>query len=130
MHNLKHVISVCFLMLSALFIVTTSIIPHHHCDDGSICLILDMHNDEHHHNSSGCDDNCAMNVELIQDATQIGHASKAGFIPQLIAILPSQGSLLPEPIEQSTTLSFVFILYAYHDIIGSSCGLRAPPTMA
>ena len=120
-------------MFATLLIVTTSIVPHHHCDDGGICLIMDISNDkesEHNHGNNNCEDNCAMNIDLMPEASQIGHASKSGFIPQLIAIVSVYCSALPKPIEQPATSSFVYIIHAYHDIIGSSCGLRAPPMAA
>lgn len=121
------------LMFATLMIVASSVVPHHHNEDGGICLILDMCNDNtdgHNHACSDCDSDCAMNIDLMQDASQIGHASKAGFIPQLIAILSANCSLLPEPVELSTTFSFIYIAHAYHDYIGLSCGLRAPPAVA
>ena len=132
-YNMKRILSICMLMLATLLTVASSVVPHHHNEDGDICIIMDMCNDKdtnHGHASSDCEDDCAMNIDLMQDASQIGHASKTGLIPQLIAILASNASLLPEPIEQSTTCLFVYILHTYHDYIGLSCGMRAPPAVA
>ena len=132
-YKMKRILSICMLMLATLFTVASSVVPHHHNEDGGICIIFDLCNDdnaEHSHSHSNCDDDCAMNIDLIQDASQIGHASKAGLIPQFTAILASNASLLPEPIEQSTTFPFVYILHAYHGYIGLSCGMRAPPAVA
>lgn len=132
-YNMKRILSICILMLATLLTVASSVVHHHHNEDGGICIILDLCNDndtEHSHSHSDCEDDCAMNIDLMQDASQIGHASKAGLIPQLIAILASNASLLPEPVEQSTTFQFVYIQHAYHDYIGLSCGMRAPPAVA
>ena len=133
MYNLKQILSIVFLMFATLMIVASSVVPHHHTEDGGICLILDLCNDDnagHNHACSDCDSDCAMSIDLMQDASQIGHASKAGFIPQLIAILSTNSSILPEPVELTTTFSFVYITHAYHDYVGMSCGLRAPPAVA
>ena len=133
MYKLKEILSVALLIFATLMIVASSVVPHHHNEDGGICLILDWCNDNaagHNHGSSDCDGDCAMNIDLIQDASQIGHASKAGFIPQLIAILSTYSSILPEPIELSISFPFIYITHAYQDYIGLSCGLRAPPAVA
>ena len=133
MYNLKHILSIGLLMFATFMIVASSVIPHHHTEDGGICLILDFCNDnnaEHNHGCSDCDSDCAMNIDLMQDASKIGLASKAGFIPQLIAILSTGSSILPDPIELSTTFSFIYITHAYHDYVGLSCGMRAPPAVA
>ncbi len=133
MYNLKRILSISLMLFATFMIVASSVLPHHHTEDGGICLILDLCNDnnaEHNHGCSDCDGDCAMNINLIQDTSQIGHASKAGLIPQLIAILSTGCSILPEPIELSTTFSFVYITHAYQDYIGLSCGMRAPPAVA
>ncbi|MBR2378814.1 MAG: hypothetical protein IKA91_05195 [Bacteroidaceae bacterium] len=133
MYNLKHILSIGLLMFATFMIVASSVMPHHHTEDGGICLILDFCNDnnaEHNHGCSDCDSDCAMNIDLMQDASKIGHASKAGLIPQLIAILSTGSSILPDPIELSTTFSFFYVTHAYQDYISLSCGLRAPPVVA
>ena len=121
------------LMLATLLAVASSIVPHHHSEDGGICIILDLcdgNDTEHSHGHNDCESDCAMNIDLMRDASQVGHASKASLIPQLIAILASNASLLPEPIEELSTFRFVYIPQPYHDYIGLSCGMRAPPVVA
>ena len=133
MYNLKQILSIGLLMFATLMIVASSVVPHHHNEDGGICLILDLCNDDnagHNHACSDCDSDCAMSIDLMQDASQIGYASKVGFIPQLIAILSTYSSILPEPIKLSISFPFFYITHAYQDYIGLSCGLRAPPAVA
>lgn len=133
MYKMKRLISIVAMMCAAFLMVATSALPHHHHDDGNICLILDIgksSNDNHEHGHNGCDDDCAMNINLVQDASQIGHASKAGLIPQLSAILDWNISIVPEPEISSAPLIYLYIEHAYHGIVGTSCGLRAPPSEA
>ena len=132
-YKMKRILSICMLMLATLLAVASSIVPHHHSADGGICIILDLCSDddtEHGHGNSDCEGDCAMNIDFIREASQDNQVSKVGLTQQLIAILSSNVSLLPEPAEQSSIQHFVYILHAYHDYIGLSCGMRAPPAVA
>lgn len=133
MHNIQRLISVIMLFFATFAMVASSALPHHHHDDGSICITLEKESTddgEHNHAHNGCDDDCAMNIDLVQDASQLGHASKAGFFPTLVAVLSWDYSLLPEPQEHRTSASFIYIEHAYAGIVGSTYGLRAPPHVA
>ena len=133
MSNTKRLIAVIAMMCAAMLMVTTSMLPHHHHDGGAICLSLDWHSDneaEHNHSHNACTDDCAMNVEIIQDASQPGHAMKVWFIPSLTAILSWDNTLLPDPDEKRITQLFYYILPCDAGIVGSPCGLRAPPAVA
>lgn len=121
------------MMCAALLMVTTSMLPHHHHDDGNICLVLDWNNDTeqtHNHSHNSCDNDCAMNIENIQDASQPGHAIKVWYIPSITAILAWDNSLLPEPDEKRISQQFHYILPYDAGIVCLPCGLRAPPAMA
>lgn len=133
MHNIQRLVSIIMLLVATFSMVASSALPHHHHDDGSICIAIGNNNsnsDAESHSSEGCSDDCAMNVDLLQDASQLGHASKAGFIPTLVAILSWDNTLLPEPQEQSLTTHFIYVKHAYKSIVCSLNGLRAPPYAA
>lgn len=133
MHNIQRLVSIIMLLLATFSMVASSALPHHHHDDGSICIPLEndaTHADGEGHSSEGCSDDCAMNVDLLQDASQLGHASKIGFIPTLVAIISWDNSLLPEPQEQRATTHPIYIRHAYESIVCSLYGLRAPPYVA
>lgn len=122
------------LFFAAFSMVASAALPHHHHDDGSICIALgdesNATDSEGHSSSEGCSDDCAMNINLLQDASQLGHASKAGFIPTLVAILSWDYALLPEPQESSSTTSFIYVERGSNGIVCLPCGLRAPPYVA
>ena len=133
MHNARRLISVIMMFFAAFAMVASSALPHHHHDDGSICIILEKESTDegaHSHGHNSCDDDCAMNIDLLQDASQLGHASNAGFIPTLVAILSWDNSQHPEPQEFKTSTSFIYIERAINDIVCSTYGLRAPPFVA
>lgn len=133
MHNIQRFISVIAMFFATFAMVASSALPHHHHDDGSICITLDNSlndTEEHQHSHNGCDDDCAMNVNLIQDASQLGHASKSGFIPMLVATLSWDYSLLPKPEEKYARNPFIYIEHAFKCDIYLPCGMRAPPMTA
>lgn len=134
MHNIQRLISVIMLFFAAFSMVASSALPHHHHDDGSICIAIGSESDaaetENHSSGEGCSDDCAMNIDLLQDASQLGHASKVGFIPTLVVTLSWDYALLPEPQESNHTTSFIYIERGCNGIVCSPCGLRAPPYMA
>ncbi len=133
MYNAKHVIAILSLLCATFLMVTTSILPHHHHDDGSICLVWNSDNDKgeaHDHSHNGCDDDCAMNIDIVQDASQPGHASKVWLIPSLTAILAWDNTQLPDPDVKRITTLFYYLLPCDAGIVGSPCGLRAPPVKA
>lgn len=120
-------------MLATTLLFATSIIPHHHHDDGSICISLEMDRDlsnEHNHSHNGCDNDCAMNIDVVQDANQPGHASKAWLLPILSAVILWDNTLIPSPEESNHKTNFIYIEHATPGIVCHSCGLRAPPAMA
>lgn len=133
MYNIKHSIAIITMMCATLLMVATSMLPHHHHDDGSICIAMNVSDDNedgHNHSHNGCNDDCAMNIDVIQDASQPGHASKAWLIPSFTAILSWNNTLLPDPEEKRITHLYYYILPYNTGFVGSPCGLRAPPTMA
>lgn len=133
MNNTKRLIAIVAMICATFLMVATSALPHHHHDDGAICLTLDWCQDdaaEHSHSHNSCDDDCAMNIDLLQDASQIGHASKVGLIPQLVAILTWDNLLFTEPEVPVNNMTFFFIERLYHGIVVEQRGLRAPPSVA
>ncbi len=133
MYNTKHMIAIISMLCATLLMLTTSMLPHHHHDDGSICIIWNADNDNnegHNHSHNGCDDDCAMNIDIVQDASQPGHASKVWFIPSMTAILAWDNALLPDPEVTCVTTLFYYLLPCDTGIVGSLCGLRAPPAVA
>lgn len=133
MYKTKRLISAIALVIATFLMVATAALPHHHHDDGMICLHLDMgHDDEaaHDHGHNGCNEDCAMNVDLIQDASQIGHASKAGLIPVITAIITWDNALLPIPNECDNISPTIYIEHPYKCIVSTLHGLRAPPSLA
>lgn len=133
MYKAKRYIAIVVMMCATLLMVATSTLRHHHHDDGAICLILDWGHDnesEHNHPHNSCNDDCAMNVELQQDASQIGYASKAGLTPQLIAVIGGDNSLVPNPTLSESRLIFFYIEHRYYGIVVEQHMLRAPPSIA
>lgn len=136
MYKTKRLISVIALLFATFMMIATSALPHHHHEDGSVCITLEKedvaHNnheeDAANHSHNGCSDDCSMKVDTASDANV--HASKGGFIPVLMAIIPTGDNTVPAPKENTITTHYIYIEHHYHSIVGSIYGLRAPPAVA